>query len=574
MKRIFLLAICACQLFVATAQKNAPKWLEKQRKAIVSISTYGADNQLLHTGTGVFVNESGDLIASYGLFKGANRAIVTDTEGKTYPVTTILGADDMYDVVKCKAQVPKKVSFLPIASEPIAEGAAVYKVPYVAGKTGTFETGPITEVSKLKDPYSYYKISIPAETPLIDAPLLTEKGEVFGLTQEDAGGSKEHIYAVSAGYINSLEVGSMDLLSNTYTAIHIKKKWPADVEQAQISLYLMGSTQSPQVYTETLNDFIATFPKSAEAYQSRAIHYAYKRALLASSPAEETDYLKKAMEDIETFGRLNEDKSEAIYQKAKLIFGIATSSELTDPQWSLETAMEVLQQAIKEKDLPLYHQMEGDIYFIQEDYENALNSYMIVNNSDMASSSSYYWAAKAKENIKGANIFEVITLLNKAIDKSIENASDETLSFIFERIDYKMQIMQYEEAVADYNLIYELLNGQVDDQFYYLREQVKSKQGDTEGALADIQEALKRNPRNSIYLAEEAAVYLKTANYQEALNSIQKAIELTPDFASCYRIKGLCFARQGQKAEACEAFHKAKELGDPVVDRLIKEHCN
>ena len=33
------------------------------------------------------------------------------------------------------------------------------------------------------------------------------------------------------------------------------------------------------------------------------------------------------------------------------------------------------------------------------------------------------------------------------------------------------------------------------------------------------------------------------------------------------------YVRQGKKAEACEAFNKAKELGDPVVDKLIKEHC-
>ena len=37
--------------------------------------------------------------------------------------------------------------------------------------------------------------------------------------------------------------------------------------------------------------------------------------------------------------------------------------------------------------------------------------------------------------------------------------------------------------------------------------------------------------------------------------------------------EGICYVRQGKKAEACEAFNKAKELGDPVVDKLIKEHC-
>ena len=51
------------------------------------------------------------------------------------------------------------------------------------------------------------------------------------------------------------------------------------------------------------------------------------------------------------------------------------------------------------------------------------------------------------------------------------------------------------------------------------------------------------------------------------------ALRLAPDFASCYRLRGICYVRQGKKAEACEAFNKAKELGDPVVDKLIKEHC-
>ena len=62
-------------------------------------------------------------------------------------------------------------------------------------------------------------------------------------------------------------------------------------------------------------------------------------------------------------------------------------------------------------------------------------------------------------------------------------------------------------------------------------------------------------------------------NYDQALRSLENALRIAPDFASCYRLRGICYVRQGKKAEACEAFNKAKELGDPVVDKLIKEHC-
>ena len=60
---------------------------------------------------------------------------------------------------------------------------------------------------------------------------------------------------------------------------------------------------------------------------------------------------------------------------------------------------------------------------------------------------------------------------------------------------------------------------------------------------------------------------------EDALKSIEKAIAIAPDFGACYRLRGVCYVRLEKKAEACEAFNKAKELGDPLAEKLIKEHC-
>ena len=133
--------------------------------------------------------------------------------------------------------------------------------------------------------------------------------------------------------------------------------------------------------------------------------------------------------------------------------------------------------------------------------------------------------------------------------------------------------MQYKEAVDDYDLYYDLLKGQVGDRFFYYREQAKFRMKDFPGALADIQSAIRLNPGDPTYPAEEASVYIRMENYDQALRSLENALRIAPDFASCYRLRGICYVRQGKKAEACEAFNKAKELGDPVVDKLIKEHC-
>ncbi|WP_455640562.1 trypsin-like peptidase domain-containing protein [Parabacteroides sp.] len=577
MKRILLLILICCHLLPATAQKNAaPKWMEKSKKAVVLITTYGKDGTKITSGTGFFVSENGDVLSSYTMFKGAEKATATDTEGKTYPITAIVGADELYDVIKVKVEAPKKIHYLPVASDPLAVGTVAYLLPYTTAtvKNVNFGQGAVTEVSKLKDPYSYYKLSIPLEDAQLNSPILNAEGQVFGLAQADATGKKDVSYAVSAAYTNNLSIAPTDFLSSVYNNIGIKKAWPADVEQAQVALFLEGSSQDAKTYLETLNDFIATFPNSADGYLNRASHYATRRAELASTPAEQSRYLELALEDIKTASKYSDKKGDVYYNQAKLIYNVAASdTTLTNPAWTVQAALETIQKAINEDDYPVYHQLAGDIHFFLKEYEQAYNEYMVVNNSDLASPVSFYWAAKAKENVSGFNIGDIIALLDGAVEKCGLPLTPEAGQYILERIDWKLRLSQYAEAIADYDLYYKAMNGDVGSSFYYYREQAKFRSDDLEGALADIKEAIRLSPDVPDYRAEEASVYVRMKNYTDALASIDNALKVAPDFAACYRLKGICYVRLEKKAEACEALNKAKELGDPLAERLIKEHC-
>lgn len=575
MKRILLLIILiGCHLLPAIAQKDTPKWMEKSKKAIVAVTTYGKDGNKLASGTGFFVSETGDVVSAYDLFKGADKATVTDSEGKTFPVETILGADEMYDVIKFKVTIPKKVPFLSVANEPLANGATVYLLPYSSGKNVVSEKGTIVEVSKLKDPFGYYKISFPLKEGQINAPFLTADGEVFGLAQDDASGKKQNSFAVSAGYVNSLAISSADFLSSIYKSMSIKKAWPTDVDQALVALFLKGSGQDAKSYLEILNDFIATFPNTQEGYLNRSNHYAFRRAELAATPAEQMKYLNLAVEDIKTASKFGKKKGDANYNLAKLIYSVVLNdSTLSDPAWTIPVALETVQKAIKEDDQPVYHQLVGDIYFYQKQYEPAYNEYMIVNNSDAAASLTYYWAAKAKEQISGFNIGDVIALLDSAVNKCGSVESPEAAAYILERIDWKLRLSQYPAAVEDYNLYFVASGGKVGADFFFFREQAKFRANDLPGALKDIQEAIRLSPDTPDYYAEEASVFVRMQKYDNALASLEKALALAPDFGACYRLKGICYSRQGKKTEACDVLKKAKELGDPLADKLIKENC-
>lgn len=538
------------------------------------VTTYGKDGARITSGTGVFVTETGDVITGYSLFEGAKTATVTDADGATYPVTHIIGADELYDVIKVRTAVTAKVRSLAIAADPQSEGSVCYLLPYTTDKKAATEQGTISEVSRLKDPYSYYKLSMTLDDAKVNSPVVNASGEVFGLAQADASGKKDASFAVSAAYAASLAMSSTDFLNTTYSTIGIRKAWPADESEAMVALFLKNSAEDAKTYLETLNDFIATFPASADGYISRANHYAGQRAALASSPEEQAEMLRKAMDDINTASRLSDRKGEALYNRAKLIYGVAAiDTTLTDPAWTLDAAFEAVRSAIKEDNLPVYHQLAGDICFARKDYVAAYEEYMTVNNTPQATASSYYWAAKAKENIPGFNIGEVIALLDGAIEKSGLPLTEEAAPYILERIDWKLRLSLYAEAVEDYDMYYKAMKGSVGSDFYFYREQAKFRAGDMEGALADISEAVRLSPDVPDYRAEEASIYVRLKKYTEALAAIDEALKVAPDFAACYRLRGVCYVRMEKKAEACEALRKAKELGDPLAERLLAEHC-
>ena len=318
----------------------------------------------------------------------------------------------------------------------------------------------------------------------------------------------------------------------------------------------------------------STFPDVPDGYLNRSDLYAYNRAALANSTAEQATYLQKALDDIKTASKYSDKKGDFWYNRAKLIYGVASAdSTLTDPAWTTEAVMEALDKAIEEDNLPAYHQLRADILFNKGEFQQAFDEYMIVNNSDVASASSYYLAAKAKERVTGFNIGDVIDLLDKAIEKCGTNMNAEAAAYVLERIDWRLRLAQYTEAIADYDLYYTLVGGQVLPNFFFLREQAKFRAGDLEGALKDIQAAIQGSPDTPDYYAEEASIYVRQQKYEDALKSIEKAIAIAPDFGACYRLRGVCYVRLEKKAEACEAFNKAKELGDPLAEKLIKEHC-
>lgn len=566
MKNILLILLCLSSQCLM-AQKDTPKWVNKAKQAVFSIVTYDKEDKLINTGNGFFVSEDGIALSDYSLFRNAQRAVVITTDGKQLAVKNIMGANDMYDVVKFRVNIEKKVpSFLPVAVTSPVKGAKAYLLPYSTQKDRTCTDGTIKEISPLPGGHHYYTLDMAFNEKMVSCPVTNAEGEVFGMIQADAANTANESYAIGTGFAMELSIDMLSANNAALNKIGIKKALPPTEEQALIFLMVSVSSMNTESYLNLLNDFIEQYPNSAEGYIRRANHYVYN--------LKDDQHFAMAEADLDKALKLSDKKDEIYYNKAKLIYANQISkSPFKYRDWGYAKALEEAGKALAIAQLPLYQQLRGDIYFALQEYSKAFECYEEVNRSKLATPASFYSAAKSKELMK-ADRSEVIALLDSAISRFTKPYSEEAAPYLLERAQNKEQKELYREAVADYDEYYQTVNGNVNDVFYYYREQANYKGKNFKRALEDIQKALELKPGDISYLAELGAVYLRIARYKEAIETLQEALAIDPKFAACYRLIGFCQTQLGEKDEACENFSKAKELGDEAVQGLIDKNCN
>jgi Flp pilus assembly protein TadD len=62
--------------------------------------------------------------------------------------------------------------------------------------------------------------------------------------------------------------------------------------------------------------------------------------------------------------------------------------------------------------------------------------------------------------------------------------------------------------------------------------------------------------------------------YDNALVDLSKAIELKPEYAQAYLLRGVCYMNMNKKMESCADLNKAKELKSDKADKLIEKYCH
>lgn len=554
MKRLlFIIFTIHCSLAILAQ----PGWVKKATKSVFTLKTFDANGSLIGSSNGFFVGDNGEAMSSFSPFKGASRAVVIDAAGKEYPVSVIMGANDMYDVAKFRVAA-QKTQPLTVSAGIQAVGSTTWILPF--RETKTLKSGPVRKAETFLNNYAYYTIAIQAGENEVSCPLLNEAGEVIGLIQQPAQLNDSLSYAVSACFIDSLKITGMSINDPTLQLTQIKKDVPDDLQNAILMLYMAGSSTDSATYAGLIHDVIQKYPDAPDGY-------IYRAQFAAGS----SDF-KAADQDIQQAIKVAKEKDDAHFNYARMIYNKEIyQSNVPFESWSLDKALSEIREAQSINPQPIYQQMEANILFAQKNYNEAYELFLQLTKSQMTSAEIWYSAARCKQMQKDTTAY--LALLDSTMNTFSKPYLKEAAPYLWSRANAKLDAKKYRDAVNDLNEYEQLMQAQVNDKFYYIRHQAEVEGRLYQQALNDITKAIQMNPKEAFYYSEKASLQIRVGQYQEALQTADECIAVDPETSNGYLFKGLAQCLLGNKNEGTQNLQKAKELGDPQADRLIEKYA-
>lgn len=559
MKRISILTLCLMQCIMSIAQEAPTQgWTSKALKSIVSVNTYDKENNLLHSGTGFYANNTGSVIADYDIFREAYSASIIDQSGKKYEVMRILGADDTYGLVKFSTTNNKSTPLQFATSRP-AEGAKLMVLGYSQKKPATCPAASINGVETINDSIPYYSLDYPIDSKYQGCPVFNTSGEVVATLQQPITNKG---YAVGIDLAKSLAISAITSKIDNYALnnIHIKKGLPESAEESLVYLYFKSRTAGNEEYLDLLNLFVETYPDNAEGYFRRA------------TPLIDTFKFDEADNDLNKFYDLIDDKASANARIADIIHTKLVYQPTPEyDKWNFDVALSHIDKAIEADNQLKYRLSKGQILMSKKDYDGAFQLYDEINKSADRVPATLYAQSLASTG-RGDSLSVQIELIDSAIAMFPTPMPTEAATYIMRRAQLYANAGRYREAVTDYNQYSFLNNSSLNHRFYYDRSQLELQARMYQQALDDLNTACSQAPNEPLYLIELSALHLRIGDTDECIKAAQKALQLNDQLADAYRIMGYAQITKGDKVNGKANLQKAIDLGDESAKQIMEDY--
>ena len=567
MKRFILTFSFFSLLFTLSIAQ--PKFLSKVQKGIISINTYDKQGNLLRQGTGFYIGTNGEAMASYNIFKNAYKATAIDANGNQLEVDYVLGADDTYSVVRFHVNV-KGNAVLTAATTPQPIGTQFYAVGYANKGTSPCDNAAVTDTAMIQGKYIYYGLAKNFDSKLIGSPVFNESGNVVGILHPTIG-TKSYVLDIRFRELLKIEAIPSRSASTALGNIFIPKGLPDTQEEALVYLYFKAKNASNEEYMDMINRFVASYPQNAEGYLRR------------STPLIDLMRFDEADNDLQKYLSLVEDKAAGNFNVASIIYDkLLLQPEPAYSKWTWDVALQYVDKAIslnetrpsgeeqKTNDYK-YKILKAQLLDGKKDFNSSLAIYEALHKERSNIPSLYYAISVAREG-RGDSLSAVIEPLDSAIAMFGTPVPYEAADYIIRRGQIYANSEKYREAVQDYNQYCYLLNNKVSAVFYYERSQIEVNARMFQQALDDINKAIEMSPQVPLYHVEKAAIAIRVNLLDDCIQACQNAISLNPNIIDAYRILGYAQLQKGEKEHAKTNLQKAVDMGDEGAKKILETY--
>ena len=219
--------------------------------------------------------------------------------------------------------------------------------------------------------------------------------------------------------------------------------------------------------------------------------------------------------------------------------------------------------ALKPTNMNAYYALAVNITLRSHRYEELVkygNLYLQLKPNDfftqVALTQAYYKLGKNQEAVDIANIAET--------QPNFKNEKENYKLYYF-RADAKLELNDYIGADKDANTGIKLTPPSDQDfltSFYSIRMQTAARFGRDKEARSDAEAVIKRRPNDGMAYLAIGAIELKNRNLQSAIDNLSKAIELVPEEAIPYVLRGDAELSLKQYANSKEDFLKSLSIPD------------
>lgn len=556
----FVVLVFSLLLTVAGVQAQ-PSQVKTAAKSMFRLTAYDSAGNATSNTCGVFVSNNGEAIGAWSALANAARAEVTDANGKTYAVRSLIGANELYDVCRFRVEAAKTPAAT-LAKSVAPKGAKLWLVQSFDAKKVAATQFEVEREENFMEKYAYYIFAYNDKGGDAGSLFVNDKGEVAGLLQISETTLDTH--AVDARFAASLAFSAFDVNNPLYAKSGIRMQLPADRKQAQLMMMFSAEQQDSAKYAGYIADYIQLFPQAVDGYSTSAL----RKSGYGDYAGADAD-MQMALKKGDNKAEAHAEYSRVMYQK------LLYSNDSLFNLWTLDKALQQAEEAYKLDPQPAYRHRQAQILYSKKDFAKAYDIFSSLATSTMANSEVFFEAAQCKTQM-GAKNEEIIALLDSAVAHCERPYTHVAAPYILTRGQMRDAMKDYRGALADYNVYDTIMVGRASADFYYTRYQCEMNMRQYQPALNDIAHAAYVTPADMqpIYLAELASLQLRVNKLEDAVRTADICLQITPDSTDALIIKGVALNGLKKKKESLECLQRAKELGDPRGEEFIKKYSN